>query len=36
MIKKLKNLFNKIDYIKLNDFQKTLFYLVHSGNIRKV
>ena len=35
MIKKIQNFFNKIDYTKLNDFQKTILYLVHTGNIRK-
>lgn len=35
MFKKIQNFFNKIDYLELTDFQKTIFYLVHTGNIRK-
>lgn len=35
MFKKLFNYFNKVDYSKLNDFQKTALYFIYSGNIRK-
>jgi len=35
MFKKIQNFLNKVDYTKLDDFQKTLFYLIHTGNIRK-
>ena len=35
MFKKLYYLFSKVDYSKLTNFQKTITYLVHTGNIKK-
>ena len=35
MFKKIKNFLNQVDFTQLTDFQKTIFYLVYSGNIRK-